>query len=116
MNKTSHIPKQLDERQSEMVLTYPYMDADTITYILPETLAVEYVPSNVKLETEFGTYQSLVKVDGQRITYIRKVTMKKGRYPKEMFAEFASLRKKIVKADKGKVLLKQTQLASKSAP
>lgn len=34
----------------------------------------------------------VIKSESRRITYIRKVTMKKGRYLKEMFAEFTSLR------------------------
>ncbi len=106
MNKTSHIPKQLTERETDMMLTYAYCDSDTIVYTIPGNMEVEYAPSPVKLETEFGKYHSLVNIDGQRITYIRNVSMKKGRYPKEMFAEFAALRKKIVKADKCKVLLK----------
>ena len=113
-NRSTKIPKQLDERKSGMVLNYSYMDVDTIVYYLPESLEVEYKPAGVHLETDFGTYQSQVLVDGQQITYIRKITMKKGRYPSEMFEEFALLRKKIVKADKCKVLLKPTQLASKS--
>ncbi len=116
MNRTSRIPKQIDERESDLVLMFPYIDIDSIVYTIPESLEVEYTPSDVSLTTEFGTYQSSVKVKEQQITYVRKVTMKKGRYPREMFAEFASLRKQIVKADNGKVLLKQTQLASKSAP
>lgn len=115
-NRTSRIPKQLDERQSDLILRYPFIDVDTVVYTIPESLEVEYTPSDVSLTTEFGTYQSTVKVDGRQITYVRKVTMKKGRYPKEMFDQFVALRKKIVKADKGKVLLKQTQLASKSGP
>ena len=110
MNKTSHIPKQLSDRETDLVLTYPYSDADTIIYTIPENLAVEYAPSPVSIETEFGSYQSLVQVEGQRITYIRRVTMKKGRFPREMFDEFAALRKKIVKADKCKVLLKQQNM------
>ncbi len=114
-NRSTKIPKQLDERKSEMVLNYSYMDVDTIVYYLPESLEVEYKPAGVHLETDFGTYQSQVLVDGKQITYIRKITMKKGRYPSEMFEEFALLRKKIVKADKCKVLLKPTQLASKSS-
>lgn len=106
MNKTTLIPKQLDERKSDLVLTYPFMDADTIIYIIPEKFAIDYVPSDVNMEAEFGKYQSSVTVDGQKITYVRKVTARKGRYPKEMFEEFASYRKKVVKADRCKVLLK----------
>ncbi len=106
MNKTSHIPRQLDERETDMVLTFPFTDADTVVYTIPDNLMVEYAPSPVVLKTEFGSYESVVKVDGQRITYIRRISMKKGRFPKEMFDEFATLRKKIVKADKRRVLLK----------
>ncbi len=106
MNKSTYIPKQLTDRESDIVLTYPFTDADTITYLLPDNLRVEYTPAPVHIRCEFGEYISSVKAEGHKIIYTRMISLNKGRYPKEKFEEFTAFRKKIVKADHAKVLLR----------
>ncbi len=106
MNKISYIPKQLTQRESDIVLTFAFTDADTITYLLPEKLEVEYAPSPVHFQSEFGEYESSVTVNGHQVTYIRRISLEKGKYSKDKFDEFAAFRKKIVQADRKKVLIK----------
>ncbi len=108
MNKLDFIPKQTGPRQSDIYLYYPFTDIDTIVWNLPQGYVMQYGPKPVHITTPFGEYHSRIETGpGGVITYVRRVTMKKGRYPKEMMGELTDFRKKIAHADRQKVLLKK---------
>jgi hypothetical protein len=109
MNKANFIPKQTGSRQSDIYLYYPFTDVDTIVWKLPEGFTLQYGPKPVQITSPFGAYESHIETGdkGRVITYIRHLTMKKGRYPKTMIDELTAFRKKIVRADRQKVILKK---------
>ena len=108
MNKSSFIPKQNGPRQSDIYLYFPFTDVDTIVWRLPEGYTMQYGPRPVKIATPFGEYESHIETGNEgHITYIRRISLKQGRYPKEMFGELKDFRKKIAHADRQKVLLKK---------
>ncbi len=106
LNRFSYVPKQLHERESDIVLSYPFTDTDTITWVLPVYLSVEYVPPPIHLKSVFGEYECKVLKGDDRITYIRRLKVNKGRYPREMFDEFSTFWKQVSKGDREKAMLK----------
>ncbi len=106
LNRNSWVPKQLHDRETDIVLSFPYIDTDTITWILPAYLSVEYLPSPVQVKSKFGEYACKVTQDGNRITYIRRMRINKGKYPPEMFGELSTFLKQVTKGDRQKALLK----------
>jgi len=106
MNKFEHSLPDNADRKSEIVLSaFDFIDVDTIKYILPTDYHMEGVANDIHFKSVFGEYSSTVKVEEGLMTYIRKLSMKGGRYPKERYKELQDFFKNISKADKNKVVL-----------
>ena len=106
MNRKTYIPKKLKERKTPIVLNYPYIDTDTIQYTLPENLMIEKLPKEVNLDTEFGKYNTQIKLKENKITYIRNYKMHKGQFTPDKYEALRKFYKAIVRADKAKLILK----------
>mgnify|MGYP001627203214 CR=1 FL=1 len=87
-------------------------DDDEITYLLPPGFQIESMPSAVELESEFGIYQAGVEFLDGNIIYRRKLKMFKGTYPPDKFEGYREFVNQIEKADKIKLVLKQTTTAA----
>ena len=106
MNRKTYIPKKLKERKNPIILDYPYCDVDTVHYILPANMVVENMPKTINLETEFGKYKTQIKIEDNKVTYIRRYEMFKGKFPPEKYDAIRQFYKAIVRADKTKLILK----------
>ena len=106
MNRKTYIPKKLKNRKNPIVLDYPYCDIDSIQYTLPENMKIENLPKLVNLESEFGKYTTKIEVKDNKVIYIRRYEMFKGRFPAEKYEAIRKFYKSIVRADKAKLILK----------
>jgi transglutaminase-like putative cysteine protease len=84
--------------------TYEFEGSDTITYQLPKGYTPEYQLAPLTIESKFGRYSTQVSVSGERLTYVRHLTMHKGRYPASAYTEWVDFRKKIAKADRAQMV------------
>ncbi|MCG8697247.1 MAG: DUF3857 domain-containing transglutaminase family protein [Bacteroidales bacterium] len=105
MNRLSYVPRELEERKTDMVIKMTYEDCDTITYILPEGYKVEYPPSNENITSEFGEYSSEIKLEENKLIYIRSYKSFRGRWPSGKYNDYRDFKTKVVKADKAQVVL-----------
>ncbi|MFD1142424.1 DUF3857 domain-containing transglutaminase family protein [Larkinella insperata] len=106
LTSSQSLPVQTDHRTAEFQLATSYLDTDTITYQLPTGMAVEYLFEPVQLKSRFGTYQASAKVEGNTVKYSRRLVMEAGRYAPELYTEYVDFRRKIAKADRLQILLK----------
>lgn len=106
MNKMSYVPPQLEERTQEVYLPseYDFKDIDVMTYHIPEGYEVEYLPKKVSFSSRFGEYQVEYKFENNKLVYLRTFKMNKGTYSAESYDELRDFYKKVVKADKVKVV------------
>ncbi|WP_020526659.1 DUF3857 domain-containing transglutaminase family protein [Flexithrix dorotheae] len=106
LTKMSWIPESLEERKTEIELNrfYDFIDHDTVVYHLPENFHVEYNPEKIQYESQFGKYEASITVDKNKVTYIRRMEMNQGIYPKESYGELRKFLKDVVKADKTKMV------------
>ena len=104
LNKSSYIPKKYEERKTDLVLDFQGIDEDKIVYQIPEHLHPEYLPEPVTIESEFGTYSSSTNFENGKLTYVRRMEYNKGRFDKSLYEEYREYRKKVVRADKAKVV------------
>lgn len=111
MSQWTDIPVELENRKNEVVLngSYDFVDTDTIVYSYPESYILENKPQDYSFENQFGKYQMKVTVEGNKISYIRRVEMNRGRYPKEEYPALIEFFKNVVKADKQKIVLVQKE-------
>jgi hypothetical protein len=104
MNKNTYIPPKTAERKTDVVLRTNYLDYDTIKFKVPENLYPEFMPDPVKINSKFGEYSASFQFDAGKVTYIRRMKMWKGRYPKETYNELIEFYKNVSKADNTKLV------------
>lgn len=104
MNKVSSIPPKIGERKTDVVLKNNYLDLDTIKFSFPENLYPEFLPEAIKINSKFGEYEASFQFDAGKVTYIRRMKMWKGRFPKETYNELVDFYKSVSKADNIKLV------------
>lgn len=104
MNKSKIIPPKVTERKTDVVLRNNYLDYDTIKFTVPENLYPEFMPEPVKINSKFGEYSASFQFDAGKATYIRRMKMWKGRYPKETYNDLIEFYKNVSKADNIKLV------------
>ena len=103
-------------RRSPVVLRSAYTDIDTIELELPKGFRAESTPRPSSIESPFGSYFSEVKLDGDRLTYYRKIVQHEGSYPPESYKDLVSFQEAVYKADRARlVLVKQAEEPAKKA-
>lgn len=107
MNKYKALPPSVKNRQSDIYIpsVYAFTDIDSVTYEIPEKYHAEYKPAPVKFSSDFGSYEMKVILDAGKITYIRKMAVNAGTFPKEKYNDMVKFYKKVTKADKEMVVL-----------
>lgn len=105
MNRSTYLPKELDERKTPIVLWSGYQHIDSVIYNIPDGYTIENVPTETKFESEFGIYSAIAKVKGNQILYVRKELLRKGTYPASSYNGFQELCKKIEKTDRLRAVL-----------
>jgi hypothetical protein len=104
MNKISRVPEKIIDRKTEVVRRTNYLDIDTVQFSVPESLYPEFLPEPVKINSKFGEYEASFKFDTGKVTYIRRMKVWKGRFPKETYNELVDFYKNVSKADNIKLV------------
>lgn len=105
LNKSSTRLSTDEERTYDFVFDYEYKDIDSIEIEVPQGYILEAAPQPVALKTKYGTYSSTIRLDGNKLYYIRTREQFAGRYPAKDAAELAKYYDAIYKADRSKVVL-----------
>jgi len=104
MNRWSYVPEKTTERKTDIIQRTNGIDIDTIHFSIPENLYPEFLPEPVKINSKFGEYEATFKFDAGKVTYIRRMKVWKGRFPKESYNEFVDFYKNVSKADNIKLV------------
>ncbi len=107
MNKIESVPKDLNERRSDIKIKRSSIEHDTIIYNLPDGYQVSSIPEKEYIESKFGKYSYEVQADGNRLVYIRSFELIKGTHSKEDYNQLVDFFEKILTADQKKVALKK---------
>ncbi len=99
MNKVTTIPEKVRNRKTYMCIRRPYMENDTVTYLLPKDYKVTELPEKFEIAGKFGKYTASTTVNGGVINYIRHFELSKGYYPPEAYSEFREFMEQISTAD-----------------
>jgi len=89
-------------RQSAVHLgaSYNFEDSDTITYQIPKEFTPEFRLEPLTIESKFGKYSAHATVEGDKLVYIRRVSMHSGRFPATDYSEWVAFRRQVAKADR----------------
>ncbi|TKC10589.1 DUF3857 domain-containing protein [Pedobacter polaris] len=105
MNRKESVPAKIENRKTYFAVGFGYQDDDEITYNLPKGYAVEFLPKDISITSEFGTYTAKFVAKDNLITYSRTQVMNAKKFPPEKYNEFVDFNKKIFQADKQKAVL-----------
>ena len=105
LNKRKKTPPKVKDRKTDVVIDMPYLDSDTIVYEFSNLFTIEHLPKPTSIESDFGSYSSSIEKEGNHVTYIRTMKMFKKTFPAERYSDLINFYKKIIKADKIKMVL-----------
>ena len=102
--KKKGLPK-IKNRKTDVVINISNISSDEIIYEVPSYYKVEHLPESVNFESDFGSYAATVSKEGNQITYVRTLKFNKNTYPAERYDDLLKFYKKIVRADKMKLVI-----------
>jgi hypothetical protein len=107
LNKKPKKIKNDEERRFDIVLKRGYTTQDTIAYQIPASYQIASLPEPISIESDFGSYESKIWKEDQKIYLYRKEIQNDGRFPPERWNEFAEYKNAIRKADKATAVLER---------
>jgi hypothetical protein len=93
------------ERLTDININYEYKDIDSMSIDLPNGYEPESIPQALSLKTKFGSYATTLKLEKNKLTYIRIREQYAGKYPAKDFKELSDFYDRIYKADRNRVVL-----------
>lgn len=104
-NRKERVPEKIERRKTDFAISFDYTDDDEIIYTLPQGLKIDFLPSDVKISSEFGEYSATFVMNDRTITYKRSQVMSSQKFPAEKYNAYVEFYKKIYQADKLKAVL-----------
>lgn len=104
MNRSDILPEKIENRETEIVKRFGFIELDTIRYHIPPHLYPEYMPQRVNINSIFGEYEASFELNEGTIVYTRKLRVNAGRYPATHYKEFVEFYRNINKADNIKLV------------
>lgn len=92
------------ERRSPIRLGDPYRDVDTVDIAIPAGYTPESVFKDVVLESPFGKYMVQMKIEGNKIRYIRTMEKKTGMFPATEYPKLEAFFNAVYKMDRSRVV------------
>ncbi|MCX2575027.1 DUF3857 and transglutaminase domain-containing protein [Pedobacter sandarakinus] len=108
INRRENVPLKVENRKTNFAVPFGYDDEDELAITLPKGYAVEFLPKDIAVTTEFGTYTAKFTTKDNTIIYTRKQVMNSKNYPPEKYNDFVDFYKKVYLADKQKAILTKT--------
>lgn len=89
----------------DIVLNNERVERDTVEITIPDGYAIERSSANTDLTTPFGTYKIEARLEVNKLIYIRKLELSKGKFPASSYAALQQFYEKIYNADRMKWVL-----------
>lgn len=106
-NNNDFVPDRYRNRKLPFEIQRGFLDNDEFTIELPNEYAIEAMPKEQNIETEFGSYKvSYTHMpENNTVRYSRRLLVKKGEYPKEKYNAYRDFRKEIARLDDAQIVL-----------
>jgi hypothetical protein len=78
---------------------------DSISYYLPSGYKINYLPHDLTIENEFGSYVYSIKLLNDKVTCIRQFEINNGTIPLSKYESFRSFVNKAARKDREKIIL-----------
>ena len=98
-DRNQFIPNRYRNRKLPFTIGRGYLDEDHFIITIPNGYEIESIPENIEIKSKFGEYSIQIIVEGEKISYSRKLIINKGSYPKSDYQEYRNFRKDVSKKD-----------------
>lgn len=106
LNRFKHLPKRMKDRKRDIEIDRGFRDVDVVTIYIPDGYAINVLPEDVTLTTDYGRYEYQVrKINDNELKYTRSFIFSEGVYPKEAYTDFRKFLKNVSKHDNQKIIL-----------
>lgn len=105
LNRQETTLTAMEARKTPFRIKYGYYDTDEIIYTIPKGYKVEFIPKDILIESEFGSYSAKVIAKDNTLIYTRTKTLVNKQYPPEKYNEYVAFSKKMHQADRQKGIL-----------
>lgn len=104
LNKASTKLTEDQERKYFIEIKLEYKDIDSIEITIPDGYRVESIAQDVSLQSKFGTYSATMKLENNKLIYIRTREQYAGKHPAKDYGELAKYFNAIHKADRNRIV------------
>lgn len=104
-NRRESVPAKIENRKTYFAVAFAYQDEDEITYMFPKGYNIDFIPKDIVLTSEFGSYTASFTSKEQTIIYKRIVTINAKKFEPARYNDYVDFTKKIFQADKQKAIL-----------
>jgi transglutaminase-like putative cysteine protease len=105
-DRRTNVPDMISEKLSPVKYNFPFLDVDSVKFIVPDRFVAEAVPDEINLETSFGSFISKTVInDDNTLSFIRRLEIKNYSIPPSEYEQYRDFFSKVVKADRGQVVL-----------
>ncbi|MDB5016323.1 MAG: hypothetical protein JWQ84_1155 [Mucilaginibacter sp.] len=105
VNRLAEAPRQVRNRLNEVYINRGYTDDDEINYTIPAGYHLEKVPLNISIDKPFGKFTATMSLNGNKLTYKRKLQLIDGTYDKDTYGDVVDFYQAVVDADEYSVVL-----------
>ena len=105
ISRITNVPKQVFNRTTDVYINESFNDEDEYTYTIPAGYHLENKPIHKTIEKPFGKYTAAMRIEGNQIIYNRKLELKNGTYPKEMYQDVVDFYQSAADEDSHNVIL-----------
>jgi len=92
-------------RSQSLDLKRGYLDVDSISFTLDESIIPIILPKSVSLETKFGSYQLELKLFDKKLIYYRKLLMKDGLFSASDYEDYENFVNEVASNDRLRLAL-----------
>lgn len=105
LNRSGRRPREIRNRTTALYINSGYTDEDEITFKLPAGYKPEFNMVNVEIEKPFGKFTANMYLNGDKLTFKRRIQLVEGTYNKELYSDFVAFYQEIADADNYNVSL-----------
>ncbi len=99
--------KRVSDRKSNIVISRNEFQTDSLIFIVPKEIKADKIPVANSFSSIFGKYKLEVKIEENKIIFIRFVEWNKGTFSPEKYSELLSFQRKINDMDRQVIIFKK---------
>lgn len=105
LSRWGSVPGKQPDFVRDIKLRNSFYQSDNFVFLIPGELKIEAIPDPVTLQSKFGEYTAQVEVIGNKVKYIRSLSINEGLFPADSYDELNDFFRRISLADQAQIVL-----------